>query len=71
MGMLLYLTNWGKLIRALGILGNSRYIREINRMQGKRLQGEKKESPSESKEQEWVLKRRYLVPQDVRATEGI
>lgn len=42
MGMLLYLTNWGKLIRALGILGNSRYIREINRMQGKRLQGEKR-----------------------------
>jgi len=32
---------------------------------------EKRESPSESKEQEWVLKRRYLVPQDVRATEGI
>ena len=69
--MLLDLTNWGKLIRALGILENSRYIREINRMQGKRLQGEKKPSSSESKEQEWVLKRRYLVPQDDRATEGI
>lgn len=56
---------------ALGILGNSRYIREINRMQGKWLQGEKQASPSESKEQEWALKRRYLVPQDVRTTEGI
>lgn len=56
---------------ALGILGNSRYIREINRMQGKWLQGEKQASPAESKEQEWALKRRYLVPQDVRTTEGI
>lgn len=35
-----------------------------------RLQGEKKASYQRSKEQEWAL-RRYLVPQDVRAAEGI